>query len=65
MACHQQPYILGCFGPQPPLPRTEERLQRILSLPLHPYLSEGQVDAFWEGFGPLLAEACAMGQEAG
>jgi dTDP-4-amino-4,6-dideoxygalactose transaminase len=44
LACHQQPYVIERFGPQARLPRTEERLGRILSLPLHPYLDEQHID---------------------
>ena len=44
LACHQQPHVIDRFGPQPRLPRTEERLARILSLPLHPYLAESVID---------------------
>jgi len=32
---HQQPAIIGKFGPQPALPRTEQAVQEILSLPIH------------------------------
>jgi dTDP-4-amino-4,6-dideoxygalactose transaminase len=54
LACHQQPYVIDQFGPQAELPRTEERLGRILSLPLHPYLDEGQIDDVCTSFLALV-----------
>jgi dTDP-4-amino-4,6-dideoxygalactose transaminase len=32
---HRQPAITGRFGEQPPLPRTEQAVKEILSLPIH------------------------------
>ena len=55
LACHQQPYVNERFGPQAGLPRTEERLGRILSLPLHPYLDERQIDEVCTSFLGLVA----------
>jgi dTDP-4-amino-4,6-dideoxygalactose transaminase len=37
--CHMQPAVLA-KGPQAPLPRTEKWVQEILSLPMHPLLTE-------------------------
>jgi len=54
LACHQQPYVIERFGPQAGLPRTEERLGRILSLPLHPYLEEWHIDGVCASFLALV-----------
>lgn len=40
---HQQPAITDLYGPQPPLPKTEDYTQRILSLPMFPSLTDGEV----------------------
>ena len=40
---HQQPAIVGRFGPQPSLPVTEAYAGRILSLPMFPGLAEDEV----------------------
>lgn len=40
---HQQPAITEMFGTQPPLPKTEDYTQRILSLPMFPALTEEEV----------------------
>ncbi len=40
---HLQPAIQDRFGKQPALPRTENYVKRILSLPMFPSLSEAQV----------------------
>jgi aminotransferase EvaB len=45
LACHQHPHVLQRFGPCASLPNTEKLVLRILSLPLHPYLEEKQVDS--------------------
>jgi dTDP-4-amino-4,6-dideoxygalactose transaminase len=42
---HLQPAIVRRFGPQPPLPVTEAYADRILSLPMFPSLTEGEVAA--------------------
>jgi dTDP-4-amino-4,6-dideoxygalactose transaminase len=60
-ACHQQPYAIERFGPFPPLPRTEARLPRILSLPLHPYLQPEQVEAVCHGLHRAFERAEAAG----
>ena len=54
LACHQQPHVIERFGPQAGLPRIEERLGRILSLPLHPYLNERQIDEVCASFLALV-----------
>src|SRR3954447_4588228 len=40
---HRQPAIEEVFGTQPPLPRTEDYVRRILSLPMFPALTEQDV----------------------
>ncbi len=40
---HQQPAIIDLYGPAPILPRTEEYVKKILSLPMFPALEEGEV----------------------
>lgn len=40
---HLQPAVVKRFGPQPPLPRTEDACKRILSLPIYPGLSDDDV----------------------
>lgn len=40
---HLQPAIQDRFGKQPALPRTEDYVKRILSLPMYPSLTEAQV----------------------
>lgn len=40
---HQQPAITQLYGKLPPLPRTEDYTQRILSLPMFPSLTEQEV----------------------
>ena len=62
LACHQQPHVNERFGPQARLPRTEERLGRILSLPLHPYLDERQIDEVCTSFLDLV-DRLASGAE--
>jgi len=62
LACHQQPHVNERFGPQARLPRTEERLGRILSLPLHPYLDERQIDEVCTSFLALV-DRLASGAE--
>ena len=39
---HQQPAIEEMFGKQPSLPKTEDYVKRILSLPMHPALTEAE-----------------------
>ena len=40
---HLQPAIEERFGKQPPLPKTEDYVKRILSLPMFPALTEAEV----------------------
>ncbi|HWB54446.1 MAG TPA: DegT/DnrJ/EryC1/StrS family aminotransferase, partial [Tepidisphaeraceae bacterium] len=40
---HQQPAIEEVFGKQPSLPKTEDYVKRILSLPMFPALTEADV----------------------
>lgn len=41
---HQQPAVRNALGPQPKLERTEEAVQKILSLPIYPELEKEKVD---------------------
>jgi len=43
VANHLQPAITELYGPQPPLPKTEDYTRRILSLPMFPALTEAEV----------------------
>jgi dTDP-4-amino-4,6-dideoxygalactose transaminase len=40
---HQQKAVTDLFGPQPTLPRTEDYVKRILSLPIFPSMTEAEV----------------------
>jgi len=40
---HRQPAIEEVFGKQPALPRTEDYVKRILSLPMFPAITEDEV----------------------
>ena len=40
---HLQPAVTELYGPPPRLPKTEEYVKRILSLPMFPSLTEGEV----------------------
>jgi len=42
---HRQPAIEEVFGAQPALPRTEDTVRRILSLPMFPSITEDEVRA--------------------
>jgi dTDP-4-amino-4,6-dideoxygalactose transaminase len=42
--CHLQPAVQNALGPQPKLERTEEAVQKILSLPIYPELDKEKVD---------------------
>lgn len=63
-ACHQQPHVLAHFGPIPPLPCTEARLPRLLSLPLHPYLQPQQVAQVCHWLRGALEQVQAHGARA-
>jgi dTDP-4-amino-4,6-dideoxygalactose transaminase len=52
---HMQPAIEDRFGKQPSLPRTEEYVKRILSLPMFPSLTETQVAAVSSAIKGFLA----------
>jgi dTDP-4-amino-4,6-dideoxygalactose transaminase len=54
LACHQHPYVIERFGPIQGLIETERRVNEVLSLPLHPYLGEGQIASVCERLGALL-----------
>ncbi len=45
---HRQPAYRGAHGARAPLPVSEDISTRILSLPIHPYLSEAQADRVCE-----------------
>jgi len=57
LGCHQHPYVLERFGPQPPLPETERRLGEILTLPLHPFLPQASVESVATGLRALIAQS--------
>ena len=46
---HQQPAIEELYGKLPPLPKTEDYVRRILSLPMFPSLTEGGVKTVADG----------------
>jgi perosamine synthetase len=46
---HQQPAITEMYGTQPSLPRTEDYVKRILSLPMFPSITEQEVKAVADG----------------
>ena len=52
---HLQPAIQDRYGKQPALPRTEDYVKRILSLPMYPSLSEAQVATVSSAIKSLLA----------
>jgi dTDP-4-amino-4,6-dideoxygalactose transaminase len=52
---HQQPAITDLFGPQLTLPRTEEVVKRILSLPMFPALSHNQVKTVCDAIATFLS----------
>lgn len=56
LACHQHPYVLRSQAAPSPLPHTEALLQRIVSLPLNPYLEEEHVERVCAALLPLLAD---------
>ena len=57
LGCHQHPYVVERFGPQPALPETERRLAEILTLPLHPYLERSSVESVALPLRELLSDA--------
>lgn len=59
LACHQHPYAIERFGPQPPLPETERRLGEILTLPLHPWLPRQSVEQVAAGVRDLILTAAS------
>ena len=61
LPCHRHPHVIQRFGATAGLPRTEELVARILSLPLHPYLPRDQVERVCEGLLPLLEDAFQAG----
>jgi dTDP-4-amino-4,6-dideoxygalactose transaminase len=46
---HQQPAIEEVYGKLPPLPKTEDYVKRILSLPMFPAITEAEVKAVADG----------------
>jgi len=42
--CHLQPAVKNVLGPQPKLEKTEEAVEKILSLPIYPELSREEVN---------------------
>ena len=57
LACHQHPHVRERFGTPAALPRTEQHLAGILTLPLHPYLDEHAVDRVCQALTPLIPAA--------
>ncbi|HEY8667410.1 MAG TPA: DegT/DnrJ/EryC1/StrS family aminotransferase [Tepidisphaeraceae bacterium] len=52
---HQQPAIEELYGKLPPLPKTEDYVKRILSLPMFPAISEDEVKTVAAGIKQFLA----------
>ena len=46
---HQQPAITELYGTLPTLPKTEDYVKRILSLPMFPELTDAQVEYVCDG----------------
>jgi dTDP-4-amino-4,6-dideoxygalactose transaminase len=46
---HRQPAWLEAFGEGPPMPRAEQAAREILSLPVHPDLTDGEVERVADG----------------
>ena len=53
---HLQPAIEERFGKQPALPRTEDYVKRILSLPMFPALSEDEVKTVADAISKYLKQ---------
>ena len=51
---HQQPAITELYGPLPALPKTEDYVKRILSLPMFPALTEAEVRTVADAIKGLL-----------
>ncbi|HEY7120605.1 MAG TPA: DegT/DnrJ/EryC1/StrS family aminotransferase [Tepidisphaeraceae bacterium] len=54
---HQQPAIEEVFGRQPALPRTEDYVRRILSLPMFPAITEDEVKTVSAAIKQFVAKA--------
>ena len=54
---HQQPAIVEMYGAQPMLPKTEDYVRRILSLPMFPELDDQSVRSVTEGIKTYLRKA--------
>jgi dTDP-4-amino-4,6-dideoxygalactose transaminase len=54
---HQQPAIEEVFGKQPALPKTEDYVKRILSLPMFPAITEDEVKTVATAIKQLLMKA--------
>lgn len=52
---HLQPAVVERFGKQPPLPRTEDYVKRMLSIPMFPSLTETEVIAVSDAIKSFLA----------
>ena len=57
---HQQPAITELYGQPPSLPRTEDYVKRILSLPMFPSITEQEVRAVAEGVKRYLGRGDAL-----
>ena len=54
---HLQPAITDLYGKLPPLPRTEDYVKRILSLPMFPSITEQEVKTVGEAIKNFLKRA--------
>ncbi len=54
---HQQPAVVGRFGPQPSLPKTEQAVKEILSLPISGELSMTDADRVCDAIGQFCAQS--------
>ena len=54
---HQQPAILDLYGPAPTLPKTEDYVKRILSLPMFPAISEAEVKTVADAIKQFMVKA--------
>jgi dTDP-4-amino-4,6-dideoxygalactose transaminase len=59
--CHLQPAVQKALGPQPKLERTEEAVEKILSLPIYPELDKEQVDFVCATIGDFFSQSLKKG----
>jgi dTDP-4-amino-4,6-dideoxygalactose transaminase len=58
---HLQPAMLDLYGKPPSLPRTEEYVKRILSLPMFPTLTEAEVRRVADAIKQFMSRQAAVG----